>query len=347
MTPLPRSYVEDLPDYSRAIAEGIRWRASSNEAPGPASPRAVRAAAEAAAGAHLYPDIAGEALVEALAHHLALEPARVAVGPGSLALLERMLLAYAGPGTEVVHAWRSYEAYPIVVSIAGASSVAVPLDARHRHDVEAMVASVTERTRVVIVCNPNNPTGTVLEPAELERLVAALPAGVLVVVDEAYREFDPRAPATLRLLERHPNVVLLRTFSKAYGLAGLRVGYLLAAAPIVAAIGRVALPFGVSRVAAAAALAALQDRRHLDAVVRRVEASRAQLSATVREHLEVPESRANFLWLPLGPDARRFARACADAGVSVRCFPGEGVRVTVGLAEVEPVVAAALRSLGG
>lgn len=339
--PAPRTYVEDLPDYSRATAEGIRWKASSNEAPGPASPRALRAAVDAAARAHLYPDLGGETLAEAIAGHVGLDPGRVVVGPGSLALLERLLLAYAGPGAEVVHAWRSYEAYPIVIAIAGGTSVPVPLDADHRHDVDAMIAAVTDRTRVVIVCNPNNPTGTVLAPAELERMLASLPSTVLVVIDEAYREFDADAPDTLRLMDSHPNVALLRTFSKAYALAGLRAGYLLASAATVSAIRRVSLPFGVNRVAEAAAVAALEDRDHLRAVVHSVEESRSRLSAALAGRLDVPESRSNFLWLPLGSAAQPFAQACATAGVSVRCFPGEGARVTVGLAEIEPIVARA------
>ena len=343
--PHPRPYVDSLPVYSRATAHGIVWRASSNEAPLPPSLAAVQAANDAMASAHLYPDLEGEALTAAIAHQLALAPDQVAVGPGSLALLERLLLAYTGPGDEVIHAWRSYEAYPILIAIAGASSVAVPLDPHHTHDVDALLQAVTERTRVVIICNPNNPTGTVVAPAELERLITSLPPSVLIVIDEAYLEFDTDAPATLQLMENHPNVVLLRTFSKAYALAGLRAGYLLAAKSIVITLCRVALPFGVNRVAQAAAIAALEDSKHLRAVVQEVEASKTRLTASLSEHLEVPESRANFLWLPVGPEAEQLARTCAANGASVRAFAGEGVRVTVGRREVETIVTDAVRAV--
>ncbi|TYB45051.1 aminotransferase class I/II-fold pyridoxal phosphate-dependent enzyme [Actinomadura chibensis] len=336
-SPVPRPLVDSLPSYSRAASASIRWRASSNEAPIPPSPLAVRAAADAAAKAHLYPSLGGEGLIEALADHVGIAPDRVAVGPGSLALLERLLLAYTGAGTEVVHAWRSYEAYPIVVTIAGARSVAVPLDAFQRHDVDAMLRSITGRTRVLIICDPNNPTGTILDPAEVERLVRSVPSDVLVVIDEAYREFDENAPDTLGLLTL-PNVALLRTFSKAYGLAGLRAGYLLAAPQICRTIQKVALPFALSRIAEAAATAALADDDHLRSVVQTVRTRREQLAAKLSTVADVPQSRANFLWIPIGARAASVAAACAKAGLSVRSFPGEGVRVTVGDPNVDDIL---------
>lgn len=335
--------VGSLPAYSRAASVSIRWRASSNEAPIPPSPLAVNAAAEAAAKAHLYPSLGGEGLVEALAGHYGIEPDCVAAGPGSLALLERLLLAYTGEGTEVVHGWRSYEAYPIVVAIAGARSVGVPLDVSHRHDVDATLHSLTDRTRVVIVCNPNNPTGTVLDPIELQRLVRSIPANVLVVIDEAYREFDENAPDTLDLLSL-PNVALLRTFSKAYGLAGLRAGHLLASPQICLAIRRVGLPFALSRIAEAAAIAALGDRDHLQSVIRTVCTRREQLAAKLSTLAEVPRSRANFLWVPVGERATPVAAACAQAGLAIRSFPGEGVRVTVGDPNVDDILLEALHT---
>ncbi|WP_217711448.1 histidinol-phosphate transaminase [Actinomadura sp. NAK00032] len=336
-SPEPRPVVGSLPAYSHVASAAIRWRASSNEAPVPPSPLAVRAAAEAAAKAHLYPSLGGEGLIRALASHHDIEPDRVAVGPGSLALLERLLLAYTGEGTEVVHAWRSYEAYPIVVAIAGARSIGVPLDASYRHDVDAMLESMTVRTRAVIICNPNNPTGTVLEPSELERLVRSIPANVLVVIDEAYREFDENAPDTLNLLSL-PNVALLRTFSKAYGLAGLRAGYLLASPRICLAIRKVGLPFALNRIAEAAGTAALADRDHLQSVVRTVWERREHLAAKLSTLADVPRSHANFLWLQIGDQATVVADTCARAGLSIRPFAGEGVRVTVGDPNVDEIL---------
>jgi histidinol-phosphate aminotransferase len=293
---------------------------------------------EAARDAHLYPDLAGDSLVSALAAHLAIDREQVAVGAGSLALLERLLLAYTGPATEVVHAWRSYEAYPIVVSLAGAVSTAVPLDNEYRHDVDAILAAVNERTRTVIVCNPNNPTGTVLSPLEIERLVESVPHHVLVVIDEAYREFDHEAPDTLALMGRNPNVVLLRTFSKAYALAGLRVGYLLGQRAVVSAVRRIALPFSVNRVAEAAAIAALSDQQHLQMVVERVRSSRSRLQVGLTAVVGAPPSRANFLWLPAGETSNRITKRCAEAGVSIRAFRGEGTRISVGDPDVERVL---------
>lgn len=336
--PAPRSVVGALPLYSRATTVGISCRASSNESPVSASPRAVLAAAEATLGAHLYPDMGGESLIEALAAHLDVHEGRVAVGAGSLALLERLLLAYTGPGDEVVHAWRSYEAYPISIAVAGATAVPVPLDAAHVHDPAGLLAAITDRTRMLIVCNPNNPTGTTLGHDELTRLIGAVPRHVLVVLDEAYREFDPEPPDSRALLEAHPNLVLLRTFSKAYALAGLRVGYLVASSEIVAAVRRVSMPFSVNRVAAAGAIAALADAEHLARVVSTVARSRERLQEQARG-LDLPVSRTNFQWFPDGPLAARVHDDCLAVGISVRAFPGEGVRVSLGAPEVD-------RSLG-
>jgi histidinol-phosphate aminotransferase len=208
----------------------------------------VRAVADAAATMNRYPDMGCTSLYAALARRLAVEPQQLAAGTGSVAVLYHLLQAFCEPGDEVVYAWRSFEAYPIAVSVTGATSVQVPLTADARHDLEAMAAAVTDRTKVVVVCTPNNPTGPAVTHRQLADFVARVPPHVLVVVDEAYREFvrtdDPADP--MRLLPQHPNLVVMRTFAKAYGLAGLRVGYLVAERSVATAVRACALPFGVS-----------------------------------------------------------------------------------------------------
>lgn len=336
----PRAEVARLPRYSQASGGGAtRWRASSNESAVPPSPAILEAISAAARRAHRYPTLLGDDLVTAVSGELGVPPGCVAVGGGSLALLEHALLAYAGPGTEIVYPWRSYEAYPILVGVAGAAGVPVPLDDGYFLDADAMAAAITPRTSAVLICNPNNPTGTELPHARIEELIAWLPPHVLVLLDEAYREFSTAPVDGLALLRRYPNVVLLRTFSKAYGLAGLRAGYLVAAEPIADDVRTVSPPFGLSAVAEAAAVAALRDRAHTARVVAAVTASRTRLRAALASRgLDTPPSAANFCWLPVGDRATALEQACLAEGVSVRAFHGEGVRVTVGDPEAEAAV---------
>jgi histidinol-phosphate aminotransferase len=219
-----------------------------------------------------------------------------------------------------------------VVRVAGATAVAVPLTPDGRHDVEAMAAAVTPRTRAVLVCTPNNPTGTVVTADELAWLLQAVPDEVLVVVDEAYAELvrDPQAADGIARAREHTCVAALRTFSKAYGLAGLRVGYGVMAPAVARALRSTSIPFGVSSVAQAAAVAALSCEAELLARVELVVAERVRVLGELRTlGWQPPASEANFVWLPLGPRAQAFAQACEARGVAVRTFPGEGVRVTV------------------
>ena len=201
---------------------------ASNEVPYGPLPGVVEAVTEAIAGAHRYPDMGVVALRAALADRLGVDPDRIATGCGSVALAEHLVRATCLPGDEIVYSWRSFEAYPIIAATSGATSVRVPNTAEHGHDLPAMAAAITDRTRLVLVCNPNNPTGTAIRKAELDAFLDAVPADVLVVLDEAYREFvtDPDVPDGLVTYGDRPNVVVLRTLSKAWGLAGLRVGYL-------------------------------------------------------------------------------------------------------------------------
>ena len=344
-TPRPRTLVEMLPSYSRSSAAGkVRWVASSNESWMAPSPAALAAMADSVQHSNRYPSLAGDRLVAALSDTLLLPGTQVAVGAGSLALLGQVLAAFAGPGDEVLYAWRSYEAYPILATLAGARGVEVPLDAAHRHDTSAMRRAITERTTVVLLCNPNNPTGTVLGTGEVESFLAGVPGHVLVVLDEAYVEFSGSGRDTLQLLRTHPNLVILRTFSKAHGLAGARAGYLLGPEDIVRAIRKVAPPFGLSAVAEAGAVAALADTDYLLGTVAAVAGEREFLHRElVARGFRVPPSGGNFLWIPEnGRRAADIERACAAHGVSVRAFDGAGVRVTIGPRQASLAILAAL-----
>jgi histidinol-phosphate aminotransferase len=332
-----RPDLADLPAYrpGRALAapQGDRtFKCSSNETPFPPVPSVLDAIAQAAASVNRYPDLACSRLVEALARRLEVAPEAVVCGPGSVGVLQQLVAAVAVPGDEVVFAWRSFEAYPIVTRVAGATPVPVPLAPGGRHDLAAMLAALTPATRAVLVCTPNNPTGPAIERDELAAFVAAVPPDVLVVVDEAYAELvrDRQAADGLALVREHPHVAVLRTFSKAYGLAGLRVGYGVAAPAVADAVRRTSIPFGVSSVAEAAALAALEAEDEMLARVDALVVERGRVLDALRAcGWDVPDSQANFVWLPAGAGSEDLAAACAAAGVAVRTFPGEGVRVTV------------------
>ena len=336
--PRPRDTIASIPAYVAGRPPAARpgqqvFKLSSNENPYPPLPGVVQAAHEAVARMNRYPDMGNTALYDALAERLGVPPERLAAGTGSVAVLYHLLQAYCDPDDEVVYAWRSFEAYPIAVSAAGARSVQVPLDAAGRHDLDAMAAAVTERTKVVIVCTPNNPTGPSVSDSELRAFVAGVRDDVLIVVDEAYREFvredDPVDGAALA--SAHANVAVMRTFAKAYGLAGFRVGYLLAHADVAAAVRACALPFGVSSVAQAAAVASLDAE---SALMERVEAlvgERDRVLAGLRgQGWAVPTPQGNFVWLPLGDRTPELVAAASEAGISVRPFAGEGVRVSIG-----------------
>jgi histidinol-phosphate aminotransferase len=269
---------------------------------------------------------------------------RLVTGCGSVALAEHLAKATCLPGDEIVYAWRSFEAYPIVVAGVGATGVRVPNTAEHGHDLRAMADAITDRTRMVFVCNPNNPTGTSVRRAELDRFLAAVPSDVLVVLDEAYREFvtDDEVPDALEAYGDRPNVVVLRTLSKAWGLAGLRVGFLVAQSEVAAAIRKVLTPFSTSLLAQAAAIAALDAE---DEVTRRcalVVAERDRVTEALRKLSPgVPTSQANFVWLPLGDRSGAFGATCESRGVIVRPFAGDGVRITIGTPEENDVFLAA------
>ncbi len=289
-----------------------------------------------------YPDMGATELIEALVSHLTdsasapVLPENVSVGTGSAGVLGDILASVVRPGDEVVYPWRSFEAYPIMVAIAGGVSVQVPLAEDLSIDLAALAGAVTDRTRVVLVCTPNNPTGPAVSHSDVLRLLQEVPGEVLVVIDEAYLEFVRQEDAVngLELLADHPNVLVLRTFSKAYGLAGLRVGYAVGAAPVIAGVRATATPFGVSTIAQRAGVLSLAARDELLARVETVVAERSRVvEALTRQGWAIPETQANFVWFPVADRALDFAAAATAAGILVRPFDGYGVRVSIGNAE--------------
>jgi len=307
---------------------------SSNElafGPLPAAIQAMRAAVDEA---NRYPDFSARGLVTALSSHLGVGEDQLAVDNGSAALCLSVVAAVTGPGDSVVMPWRSFPVYERAAQYRGAKPVRVPLTGGVKHDLPAMAEAITERTRVVFLCNPNNPTGAGIDATELRAFIDRVPGSVLVVVDEAYQDFvtnPAQRPHAVPLAAGRENVVVLRTFSKAFGLAGLRVGYAVGPARMTGALRRLAAPFAVSGPAQAAAVASLGALSEVQARVAKVTAERARLVAALRSRgMVVADSDANFVWLPLGQQSQQFAASCERAGVLVRPFHPDGVRVTIG-----------------
>jgi histidinol-phosphate aminotransferase len=342
-----REDLAGIPDYvpGRKIAGAVVL--SSNEVASPPPETITAAITQAATEVNRYPAWSSDDLMARLAEVLRVDPARLALGCGSVSVTQQLIQALCRPGDEVVFGWRSFEAYPILTKIVGATDVRVPLGPGHVQDLDAMLAAITDATRLVFVCNPNNPTGTWVGAAALDRFLASVPDHVLVVLDEAYREFvtDPDVPDGLPLAAERDNVAILRTFSKAYGLAGARAGYCVAPPQVAAGVRKVCIPFSVNKLAQAAALASLDVVDELLARCRAVAAERER----VRDELlgmgyEIPPSQGNFVWLPLGERTQAFNEHCIDHKVLVRAFTGDGARVTIGLPEENEVFLAAAAS---
>jgi histidinol-phosphate aminotransferase len=340
-SPQPRDCVSRIPAYVAGKPPAPRpglttYKLSSNENPYPPLPGVVEAASLAAQQMNRYPDMGNTALYEALADRFAVPTDHLALATGSVALIYQLVQAFCEPDDEVVYAWRSFEAYPIAVIAAGAHGVQVPVTADGRHDLDAMADAITDRTKVVMVCTPNNPTGPSVTQSELDAFLARVPEHVLVVVDEAYVEFvrmgDPvDGVATARA---HDNVISTRTFSKAYGLAGFRVGYAVATPPIATALRAVSLPFGVSNVAQAAAIASLRAESELLARVDALVTERERVVKGLADAgLVVPEAQGNFVWFAAGDRTLDLAAAADDLGIVIRPFSGDGARVTIGETE--------------
>jgi len=337
------SKVRRIPVYPAAdgySAEGPVAKLASNESPYPPIPAVMEAITNVLGGLHRYPDPTNAALRRRLSERHGVPAGRIAIGNGSCDVLLAAGDALLEPGAEIVYAWPSFSIYPHLAAASGARAIEVPLDAEHRHDLEAMRREITVATRMVIVCNPNNPTSTALAPDEIAAFVADVPRSVAVILDEAYIEFsllqDPEG--SVPLLDRHPNLVLLRTFSKVYGLCGLRVGYgLCGSESFRTAVDQVRQPFFCNAAAQAAALEALN---HDEEVTRRVErnlAERVGLEDGLRAlGIEPAQSQANFLWFDLGEGRveAEIVQGLAQRGVLVRAGTSLGregaLRVTVG-----------------
>ena len=333
--------VSQIPVYPAAATyayDGELVKLASNETPWPPHPQVLEAVEAAMRGLNRYPDPANSALRQRISDRTGVPLGRVAVGNGSCEILLAAADAMLEPGAEIVYAWPSFSMYPHLAAMTGARGVTVALDAEGRHDLEAMAREVTAATRILIVCNPNNPTATALPPAALDDFVAELPRHVAVILDEAYVEFstlqDP--DESLDLLKRHPNLVLLRTFSKVYGLCGLRAGYALGSEDFRLAVDRVRQPFSVNALAQAAATEALGHQDEVERRVARTAVERLHVeSGLAGRGLETTDSEANFSWVSLGDrDESEVVRGLAERGVIVRegaALGQEGwLRVTYG-----------------
>ncbi|MFT3797776.1 histidinol-phosphate transaminase [Microbacterium sp.] len=340
MTDLPvriRPEIAALPAYRQGRQAGAdAFKLSSNENPFEPLPSVV-AAAQAATPFHRYPDASSPRLRARLAERFGVTDDAVHIGAGSVSILYQLAQATAAPGDEILYPWRSFEAYPNLPALTGATAVPVPNAPDAGHDLTAMADAVTDRTRMVIVCSPNNPTGPVVTQAAFDAFLARVPADVLVVLDEAYIEFvtDPAAVRGETVLaDGLRNVVVLRTFSKAYGLAGLRVGYAVGHPRILDAARSTGIPLSVTAAAEAAALASLDAEDELLARVATLVARRDALVAALRAAgWDVPDAQGNFVWLPAGERALEVAAAFDAAGLIVRPFAGDGVRISIGEAE--------------
>jgi histidinol-phosphate aminotransferase len=307
-----------------AIAGSGIAQLASNESPWPPHPKVVEAIARAAAASNRYPDPGATLLRRRIAERFDVDPAGIAVANGSCEILLAAAVALCEPGAEIVYAWPAFSIYPYLAPLSGAREIRVPL-LDDTHDLDALASEVTAATQLLLVCNPNNPTSTHVQAARIGELMERVPNHVITILDEAYVDFqlDDDPDATVDLQREYPNLVLLRTFSKSHGLAGLRVGYALGGPPFRAAVDAVRQPFSVNAVAQAAAAEAIV---HQDEVVQRVERTiveRIFVTEGVRElGLSTPDSHTNFSWIELGDRGEAdLVAALADAGVIVR--PGE------------------------
>lgn len=332
-----------LPTYkagkkAQAVAGLEAFKLSSNENPIAPLPGILEIIQAAALDVNRYPDPLTTELTSALAKRFDVSEDCIATGTGSVGVCQQIVQAVADAGDEVIFAWRSFEAYPIITTIAGAVSVRVPLNDQQGHDLDAMAAAITERTVLILVCTPNNPTGTTVTQKEFDDFMQKIPADILVVVDEAYVEFnrDDTAVDGLAAMRKYSNVGVLRTFSKAYGLAALRIGFFIGPPAVADAVRKTAVPFGVSNIAQAAAVASLELEDELLKRVDQIVLTRQWFEEQLREiGFNLPASQANFVWLPLKERTDEFNQRCADVAVAVRPFSGEGVRISIG--EREPL----------
>ncbi len=344
MTARLRPEMAELPAYvpGKTVPGAIKL-ASNETVYGPLP--SVRAAIEQATdGINRYPDNGCVELKSALAKHLnsgrvgsagGWGPEHIAVGCGSVSLCQQLIQITSTAGDEVMFGWRSFEIYPLQVRLAGATAVQIPLT-DHTFDLDAMLAAVTDRTRLIFVCNPNNPTSTVVDPDALARFVEKVPSHIVIAIDEAYVEYirDGLLPDSLTLVREHSNVIVLRTFSKAYGLAGLRVGYAAGHPELITTLDKAYVPFTLTSITQAAAIASLDAADELLARTDAVVAERARVGDALRgAGFTLPSSQTNFVWLPLGSRTLDFVEQAARAHIVVRPYGSDGVRVSIGAPE--------------
>jgi histidinol-phosphate aminotransferase len=338
MGPRIRADLAGVPGYvpGRTVEGAIKL--ASNEVSAGPLPSVMNAISRAGSVVNRYPDNGAAELIDRLAARFDVGRDQVAVGCGSVALCHQLVQITCHDGDEVLFPWRSFEIYPIASQVTGAKPTMIPLTEDARLDVDALLAAVSPATRLMFVCTPNNPTGPALRGDELTRIIENTPPDTLLVIDEAYREFvaDPEVPDGIEVVKKawaqgRSNVAVLRTFSKAYGLAGLRVGFCVGSEPVIEALRKVYVPFGVNSLAQVAAIASLDAEDELLARCRDIVAERVRVrDALLEMGYRVPDSQANFVWLPMGERTAEFNEHCLDHKVVVRAFVPEGVRVTVG-----------------
>ena len=335
-----------LPAYRQGQAAPTGFKLSSNENPYDPLPGVLEAVDRATRQLHRYPNAAAPEITARLAEEWGVEPDEVIVAAGSVALLMQFTMAAAGHGDEVVFSWRSFEVYPWMTVLPGATAVPVPNTPDHRHDLAAMAAAITDRTRLVLVCSPNNPTSSAVTKAEFEAFMAAVPADLLVILDEAYAEFvtDPEAVNGRALVRRYPNLVVLRTFSKAYGLAGLRIGYGIGRAEVLAPARTTIVPLSLTDHAQVAALASLDRGDELRERVANIAVRRDAVYEALlgQGWTGIPKPHGNFVWFPVGERTPEVLEVFRRHGIIARGYLPDGVRLTIGEEEsVQNVLSAA------
>ena len=341
MSPYLRPAVDAIPAYiagkpPKHVPGLLSYKISSNENPYPTLPEIQEALISSLNEVNRYPDMHAVALSQALSERFSVSTDELALGTGSVGVLQQFVQATCDEGGEVIHAWRSFEAYPIVCAVNGAKSVAVPLRADESHDLSAILEAITPKTRLILICQPNNPTGVAVRDEELRQFIDQVPDEITIVLDEAYIEFatDPAIPDGIKLFHEYAereNIAILRTFSKAYGLASLRVGFAIATPRVAGALRKCAVPFGVSGMAQAAAIAALKCEPQLFKRVSEIKKERARVIAGLRaQGWSTPDSQGNFVWLRLGETTQTFSKECLEHGLSIRGYGNDGVRVTIG-----------------
>lgn len=346
-----RDDLSSIPTYvpGRPGTDTSVIKLSSNEMPDGPLPSIQAVIAQAIGSLHTYPDMYARVLSEKIAAFHGVSVGSIVVSNGSVAMIEKILDAACVPGSDVVMGWRSFEAYPIAVTVAGGRAVRVPLLADGSHDLDTMAEAVISDTAAVIVCSPNNPTGNALSHTRLANFLNEMSSQVLVILDEAYIDFvrmtDP--VRSVELLAEHPNLIILRTFSKAYSLAGLRIGYAIAHPDQARTLRAVATPFGVNSLAQAAGVAALDEATEVRARTETIAAERTRVLAELGMlGYEVPVSQANFVWVEMA-ETGPFVAAAARHGITVRAFECEGVRISLGSTEANDKIIATARDYAG